>query len=82
MASSIARPNKLVGRVVLGPRPVKNGYARVVSVADGSGRLELFDASRGTWHDASGACTFDELWCAAPVFDSRYLSALTGIADC
>ena len=70
---TIARPNKLVGRVVLGPRPVKSGYARIVAVADGSGRIELFDAAVGTWHAALDACSFDELWGAAAVLDSRYL---------
>ena len=81
MQSLIAHPNKLVGRVVLGPRPVRNGYARIVASADGSGRMELFDAAVGTWRDASGACTFDELWKAAAVFDSRYLRVLTCVAD-
>ena len=70
-----------MGRVVLGPRPVKSGYARIVAAADGSGRLEVFDPSLGTWHEAAGACTFDELWRAAAVFDSRYLSTLTCTAE-
>ena len=82
MKASIARPDKTVGRVMLGPRPVKSGYARIVALADGSGRIEVFDASIGAWHDALGACTFDEIWRAAAVFDSRYLRALTSVADC
>ena len=82
MKATLARPNKSVGRIVLGPRPVKNGYARIVATADGSGRIEVFDAAMGAWHDAVGACTFDELWRAAAVFDSRYLRALTCVSDC
>ena len=80
--TTMARPNKSTGRVVLGPRQVKNGYARIVAIADGSGRIEVFDAKVGTWCDAVGTCSFDELWSAAPVFDSRYLRVLSCIPDC
>jgi hypothetical protein len=75
MAYTVARPNKTVGRVLLGPRVVKTGYVRIVAAADGSGRLELFDAALGTWREAADACSFDELWRAAAVFDSGYLAA-------
>jgi hypothetical protein len=77
----LARPDKSVGRIVLGPRPVKNGYARIVATADGCGRIEVFDAAGGVWQDALGTCTFDELWRAAAIFDMRYLRALTSVPD-
>ena len=72
--ANIARPSKTVGRIVLGPRQVQSGYARIVAVADGSGRIELFNPQSGAWSDALGGCTFGELWSAAPTFDSRYFS--------
>ena len=76
MQTTLAHPSKIVGRIVLGPRQVRNGYARIVSTADGSGRIEIFDAKAQAWSDASGECTFSELWSAAPIFDKRYFSAL------
>ena len=70
----IAHPSKVVGRIVLGPRQVGNVFARIVAKADGSGRIELFDQKSGAWCEASGGCTFSEIWSAAPVFDARYLT--------
>lgn len=78
---TLARPNKLSGRVVLGPRPVKSGYARIVALPDGSGRIELFDAAVGAWRAALDGCSFDEIWRAAAVLDARYLRVLTCMAD-
>jgi hypothetical protein len=65
-----------VGRIVLGPRRVRNGYARIVANANGSGRIELFDARSGAWRDAAEKCTFSELWSAPPNFDRRYLNKM------
>lgn len=77
MASTITRPVKVTGRVLLGPRRVRNGYARIVANHDGSGRIELYDAGCGLWCEASGECSFDELWSAPPAIDIRYLSTLS-----
>jgi hypothetical protein len=74
MQVTLAHPSKVVGRIVLGPRQVRNVYARIVSTADGSGRIEIFDSKVRVWCDASGGCTFGELWSAAPSFDKRYFS--------
>ena len=41
MQITIAKPVKTVGRVVLGPRLVGKQYARIVALADGSGRLRF-----------------------------------------
>ena len=82
MQATMARPDKSTGRIVLGPRQVRNGYARIVAISDGSGRIELFDPQAGAWREASDACTFAELWRAAPVFDTRYLRVLSRTADC
>jgi hypothetical protein len=62
---TIAKPIKTAGRVVLGPRLVGQQYARIVSVADGSGRIEVFDKAAGLWCAALESCGFCELWSAA-----------------
>jgi hypothetical protein len=74
-------PVKMAGRIVLGPRQVKNGYARIVSRPDGSGRIELFDAKAGVWAEALESCTFSEIWSSTPIFDMRYLSAVASLPD-
>ena len=76
MQKTMARPNKTAGRVVLGPRPVSSGYARIVARADGSGRIELWDTKTHAWSEALERCTFDDIWSAPAVFDSRYLGFL------
>lgn len=76
MLTTLMHPSKTVGRIVLGPRQVRNGYARIVATANGSGRIELYDAGSDSWREASDGCTFDEIWSAAPVFDARYLAGV------
>ena len=76
MQKTLARPNKTTGRVVLGPRPVRYGYARIVARADGSGRIELYDTHARLWVEALERCTFDDIWSAPAAFDSRYLAFL------
>ena len=76
MQTMIAHPSKIVGRVVLGPRQVRNGYARIVAKADGSGHIQLFDAKSGLWRDALERCSFSELWSAAPIYDKRYFGGV------
>lgn len=61
----MARPVKTAGRVVLGPRFVGEHYARIVAVADGSGRIEIYDQAAGAWCAALESCGFGELWSAA-----------------
>ena len=75
---ALVHPNKLTGRVVLGPRRVRSGYARIVANSNGSGSIELFDPAAGQWQHAMETCTFSEIWSAAPTFDRRYFS---GFAD-
>jgi hypothetical protein len=67
MSMTIARPIKKAGRVVVGPRQVQKGYARIVGCEDGSGRIELYDPATRSWVDALNDCTFSELWSAPPV---------------
>lgn len=65
MQAIIAKPVKTAGRVVLGPRFVGQHYARIVAVADGSGRIEIYDKAAGAWCAALESCGFGELWSAA-----------------
>lgn len=73
---TLAQPNKTVGRVVLGPRLIGSKYVRIVAKADGSGAIELYDRTAGTWRDASGQCTFSDLWSAPAAADARQLALL------
>jgi hypothetical protein len=63
--ATIARPVRIAGRVVLGPRLVGKKYARIVALADGSGRIEVYDNTTGQWSAALESCCFAELWSAA-----------------
>src|SRR5687768_9451431 len=60
----IIKPLKFAGRVVIGPRKVQEGYARIVACEDGSGRIELYDPAKRRWCEASEKCSFSELWTA------------------
>jgi len=76
MLPTIAHPLKMAGRIVLGPRQVRNGFARIVARADGSGRIELYDVQSSQWCEAPEECTFSELWSAPAAFDARFLTAI------
>lgn len=52
------------GRVLLGPKKLRQGYARIVAGRDGSGLIESFDLRSGTWGPAPESITFSELWSA------------------
>ena len=73
---TLARPNKTTGRVVLGPRLVDSEYVRIVALADGGGRVEIFDKEIGTWSDASDKFTFSDVWRAGAVTDVRHMASL------
>jgi hypothetical protein len=72
----LAHPNKAVGRVVLGPRLVGTVYVRIVAGADGSGHIQLYDRQTASWRDASGQCTFSDVWAAPIAVDPRDLALL------
>lgn len=58
---------RVEGRVVVGPRQVNGGFARIVAHKDGSGRLESYNPKSGTWLPAPESMTFSEIWSAPPV---------------
>jgi hypothetical protein len=72
----IARPDKTVGRIVLGPRLIGTDYVRIVARADGSGHIQLYDKITAAWGDAPDRCTFSALWSAPAAFDAKHLALL------
>jgi len=52
------------GRVLVGPKQVRGGYARIVSQKDGSGCIESYDLKTQTWSQALETVTFDMVWSA------------------
>jgi hypothetical protein len=61
---ALARPNKSVGRVVLGPRLVGAALVRIVARADGSGQIQHYDRSNASWCDAADLWSFSDIWSA------------------
>lgn len=55
------------GRVLLGPKEVGTSYARIVALKDGSGCIQSFDKTTGTWSPAPIDLTFNEVWKAETV---------------
>ncbi len=55
------------GRVLVGPKKVLGGYARIVSHKDGSGTIESFDLVSRTWSCAAESVTFGAVWGAPEV---------------
>jgi len=55
---------KHAGRVLIGPKKLGQGYARVVANRDGSGRIESFDPISRTWIPAAESITFSDVWSA------------------
>jgi hypothetical protein len=63
--ATIARPIKIAGRVVLGPRLVGQRYARIIALANGAGLIEIYDTAAGVWRAAPESCDFGSVWRAA-----------------
>lgn len=65
------------GRVLVGPKKLGTGYARIVSERDGSGRIESFNPVLRKWLQAPDNVTFAAVWSAPAVpYD-----ILAGLAD-
>lgn len=75
MKTRVTCPPAVVGRVVLGPSKVRQGYFRIVAERGGSGRIEKFDRSSGTWSAAPDDVTFSEVW-SAPVMTAAAWSLI------
>jgi hypothetical protein len=64
MITKIICPPVSAGRVMVGPSKVRQGYFRIVSEKNGSGRIEKFDLEARTWSAAPESVTFNEVWSA------------------
>lgn len=64
MKAQMMRVSSGPGRVVIGPRKLRSCYARIVSLKDGSGRIETYNHRSGTWIPAHEGITFGEVWSA------------------
>ena len=67
MKAQMMRVETLPGRVLLGPKKLRNAYVRIVSQRDGSGRIERYDTASGNWSPAPENVTFSEVWSAPSV---------------
>ena len=67
MKAQMMHVENAVGRVLIGPRKLRGCYARIVSLRDGSGRIEKFDFASRSWFAAPESVTFGEVWSAPPV---------------
>jgi hypothetical protein len=59
--------DNVAGRVLVGPKKLRSCYVRIVSLKDGSGRIEKFDLVSRTWFEAPESITFSEVWSAPSV---------------
>ena len=66
----------VAGRVLLGPKQVGVGYARIVAVKDGSGRIECYDQKTASWAPAPPNLTFNEVWAAETVMAPDVLARI------
>jgi hypothetical protein len=64
MKPQLMRVDNGPGRVVMGPKRVRDCYARIVSRKDGSGCIERYDPRSRSWMPADESITFSELWSA------------------
>ena len=64
MKAQLMHVDNVAGRVLVGPKKLRSCYARIVSLKDGSGRIEKFDLASRTWFEAPDSITFSEVWSA------------------
>ena len=67
MKAQLMHVDNVAGRVLVGPKKLRSCYARIVSLKDGSGRIEKFDLTSRTWFEAPESITFSEVWSAPSV---------------
>ena len=67
MKPQLMRVETSPGRVLVGPKKLHDRYVRIVSLKDGSGRIETLDPASRTWSQAPESITFSAVWSAPPV---------------
>ena len=78
MKVDIAGKVLVPGRVLLGPKEVSSGFARIVALKDGSGCIECFNLVSGAWSLAPDSLTFNEVWNAPLVSAPDILARIRG----
>src|SRR5688572_12425995 len=69
------------GKVVIGPRAIGDGFYRIVSLQDRSGRIETYDPHSRSWSAAPESVTFNDVWKASPVSQLEMDRACTAWDD-
>ncbi len=67
MKTKVSNVTNVPGRVLIGPKKLQGGYARIVAQRDGSGRIEKYDLATRTWLLAPESMAFSEVWSAPTV---------------
>ena len=76
MKTAVIGKELVAGRVLLGPKQLTAGYARIVALKDGSGCIECYDKISGIWSPAPQSLTFNELWAAETVVSPAILARI------
>jgi hypothetical protein len=77
MKVQVTRSRYVPGRVLIGPKVIGNGYYRIVSQHDHSGRIEAYDPRSRSWSPAPEEITFSDLWAAPPA--TQWAMDLAGV---
>jgi hypothetical protein len=73
----VIRSRYVPGRVLVGPKVIGDGYYRIVSQPDHSGRIEAYDPGFRSWSPAPEEITFSDLWGAPPA--TQWAMDLAGV---
>lgn len=79
MKAQLKHVESTAGRVLVGPKKLRNSYVRIVSQKDGAGSIEKFDPVSRTWGEAPASITFGDIW-SAPSADPL-LRAIAGYKE-
>lgn len=63
------------GRVLVGPKKLRNSFVRIISLKDGTGRIEKLDRESGNWLEAPESVTFGDVW-SAPLAPTMQLAGI------
>lgn len=64
MKVQVIRARFVPGRVLIGPKALGDGYYRIVSQHDRSGRIEAYDPPSRSWAPAPEHIAFNDVWSA------------------
>jgi hypothetical protein len=81
MTTQVTGTKFRAGKVVIGPRAIGEGFYRIVSLQDRSGRIETYDPQSRSWSAAPETVTFNDVWKATPVSQLEMDRACTAWDD-